>query len=495
MKTHKNSRLDYGILALIAVFFLLLFSYGTSPLFIDNFGISDSAIFLLIGKGITGGYIPYVDLFDHKGPILFFIEALGWWISPNRFGNFFIQWLFMAVNLILIFKMGRLFLEKKWCWIPIFFFLLILAATFEGGNLTEEYSLPLLFLPLYLALKYFKLEPLGKAKHPPLYALVYGICFTLIVFIRLNNGVFIGAIVLVVMIQLLANQSIRNFFDNILTFLSGSFFVCSVIAIYFLANHAFGDMIYGTFLFNLKYAGGMSGISTPEEFIKFGYAIFPVIFSFSMGVYYLLKKVNKEIGWLLTTGSLITFFSLLLGGVFYHYFILTTPCFVLAIILLIEIYVINGKKLMQENYRVVLVGVMVLFLITDAVYLNFSYKTAREIIEKQPNNSYYEDALNIKNLIPAADLDSVLGYSVPAGWFLKAEITPCYKYFTMQEWWGLYDPQVLINTNKILENDPPKWIVLNNDPQKNQTLYDILGMKYELITKDRVISLYHLKNE
>ncbi|WP_296559548.1 hypothetical protein [uncultured Acetobacterium sp.] len=308
MQTYKNSLLDYGILALTAFLFLLVFSYGTSPFFIDNFGISDSAIFLLIGKGITAGHIPYVDLFDHKGPVMFFIQALGWWIWPNRFGNFLVQWLFMGVNLVLIFKMGRLFLEKKCCWVPVAFFLLILAATFEGGNLTEEYSLPLLFLPLYLALKYFKLEPLGKAKHPPLYALVYGICFTLIVFIRLNNSVFIGAIVLVVMIQLLANQSFRNFFDNVLTFLSGSFFVGSLVAIYFLVNHALGDMIYGTFLFNLKYAEGMSGISTPAEFVKFSYGITPVIFSFSMGVYYLLKKAGKEIGWLLISGSLITFF-------------------------------------------------------------------------------------------------------------------------------------------------------------------------------------------
>lgn len=495
MKTSKNSLWDYGILALIAFLFLLVFAYGTSPLFIDNFGISDSAIFLLIGKGLTAGHIPYMDLFDHKGPVMFFIEALGWWISPNRFGNFLVQWLFMTTNLVLIFKMGRLFFKKKWCWLPVVFFLLILAATFEGGNLSEEYSLPLLFLPLYLVLKYFKLEPLGPAKHPPLYALVYGICFTLIVFIRLNNGAFIGAIVLVVMIQLLINQSIRNFFDNVLTFLSGSFFVCLSVSIYFLANHAFGDMIYGTFLFNFKYAGGMSGISTAEEFIKFGYAIFPVIFAFCVGAYYLFKKANKEIGWLLTIGSLITFFSLFLGGVFYHYFILTTPCFVLAIILLIELYVVNGKKLIQENDRVLLVGVLILFLITDAIYLNFSYKTIREIIKEQPNNTYYEDSLTIKNYIPVADLDSVLGYSVPAGWFLKADITPCYKYFTMQEWWGLYDPQVIIDVNKKVENDPPQWIVLNNDPQTNQIIYELLEEKYELITKDKVVTLYHLKSE
>jgi len=447
---------------------------------------------------MTQGYLPYVDLFDHKGPILFFIEALGWLIRPDRLGNFFIQWVFMVANLTLIFKIGQLFLSKKWSWVPIFFFLLILTVTFEGGNLTEEYCLPFLFLPLYLALKSFKEESKEKAQHPPLYALIYGICFTLIIFIRLNNAVIIGAIILVIMINLLINKAYRNFFDNVLTFLSGSIFIFSVIAIYFLINHAFGEMLYATFIFNFVYAESSKGISTITDLVYFFYYVSPVIFSGIMGLYYCLEKEKKTIGLLLTVASAVTFFSLSMGGNYYHYFTLTTPCFVLGIVLFIDRTLKKGKELWQKKYRIIRIGVLILFLITSGIYMSLSYLATQELADliiTQPEKEYYDTALSTANLIPLADRNSVLGYSVPAGWFIMTDIMPCYKYFTLQEWWGLYDPNVITQTNEILEENPPKWIVMANNEQTNQKIYDILAAKYQLITKDKVVSLYHQISE
>jgi len=495
MNARKQSLLFYGILSGAALLFLLLFSYGTSPLFTNNYGISDSSVFLIIGKAMANGAVPYIDIFDHKGPVLFFLEALGWLIMPNGLGNFFIQWIFMTLNLIIILKIGELFFNKKLAWIPVVFFLLILASTFEGGNLTEEYCLPFLLLPLYLSVKYFKKLPKGIPMHPPLYALVYGMCFTLIIFIRLNNAVLICAIVLVVMIHLLSNKAYRNFFDNVLTFLSGSLGVFSVIAIYFIFNHAFGEMIYGTFLFNMMYAEGLTGIKTADELIKFAYSVSPVIFSVGMGILYLLKKENIYIGLILIIGSAVTFFSLLLGGVFYHYFILTTPCFILGMVLMMDLYLKNRKRIGDQGYRIATIGICMLFIGTCSIYLNFLDETINDIAINQPQRDYYENALSIKSSIPQGDLDSVFGYSVPAGWFLMADITPCYKYFTLQEWWGLYDPEVIIETNEMIENNPPQWIVMNNDPQTNQTIYDVLATKYQLITQDKVIALYHRISE
>lgn len=494
MDSKKNKILHYGVLSLIAFVFLLFYSYSTSPLFSNNFGVLDSSLFMLIGKGITKGYMPYLDLFDHKGPILFFIEAFGWLIMPNRLGNFFIQWVFMVANLTLIFKIGQLFLNKKWSWVPIFFFLLILTVTFEGGNLTEEYSLPFLFLPLYLSLKALKEESNEKPQHPPLYALIYGICFTLIIFIRLNNAVFIGAIVLATMIHLISNKEYRNFFDNVLTFLSGSIFVFSAIAIYFLIKHAFGEMLYATFLFNFMYAEGSKGISTVADLLYFFYYVSPAIFSGVMGLYCFLKKEKKTIGLLLAVASMVTFFSLSMGGNYYHYFTLTTPCFVLGIILFIDLSLKKGKKLWQKGYRIITIGVLTLFLITSGIYMSLSYLATREIgdlIINQPQKEYYDTAQSTASLIPLADRDSVFGYSIPAGWFIMTDIMPSYKFFTLQEWWGLYDPNVISETNEMLEKNPPKWIVMANNKQTNQIIYDILAEKYQLITQDKVVTLYH----
>ena len=66
----------YLIAAVATCFVMLLWSAYDSPLF-PLYNSSDSAIFMLIGKGITDGKIPYRDLFDHKGPFLFCIEPPG----------------------------------------------------------------------------------------------------------------------------------------------------------------------------------------------------------------------------------------------------------------------------------------------------------------------------------------------------------------------------------------------------------------------------------
>lgn len=498
MIVRKKTIVQYGVLALIALLFLLFYSYSTSPLFSNNFGVLDSSLFMLIGKGITQGYLPYVDLFDHKGPILFLIEALGWLITPNRLGIFFIQWVFMVANLTLIFKIGQLFLSKKWSWVPMIFFLLVLTVAFEGGNLTEEYSLPFLFLPLYLSLKYFQTESKGKAEHPPLYALVYGICFTLIVFIRLNNGVLIGAIILAIIIHLLSNKAYRNIFDNALTFLSGAIFIFSAIAIYFLINNAFGEMLYATFLFNFKYAEASKGITTIADLLYFFYYISPVIFSGVMGLYYCLKKEKRTIGLLLTIASAVTFVSLSMGGNYYHYFVLTTPCFVLGIVLGIDLTLKKGKEQWQKKHRKITMAVIIVFIATIGVYLSLSCLATRDVADliiKQPQKEYYNMAQNTASLIPLTDRNSVFGYSVPAGWFIMTDIMPSYKYFTLQEWWGLYDPNIISETNEMLEKNPPKWIVMANNKQTNEKIYDILGKKYQLITQDEVVSLYHRISE
>ncbi len=490
---------EYILLGCLAFCYLLIVSFSTSPLYLNNYGISDSSIFLLIGKSMTQGCVPYVDIFDHKGPVLFFIQALGWLIYPNRFGNFIIQWLFMWVNLIMIIKLTALFFEKKWGWIIIGFFLIIVSAAFcfEGGNLTEELSLPFLFISLFLSLKYMKSGKLEM--HPPWYAFIYGICFTSIVFIRMNNVGLIGGIVLVIMIQLIKFKSWKNLFENMRMFLCGVFIIAFPIGIYFLINNGLEDMIYGTFLFNFMYTESLTGIRSWEKIIEFLMCVFPIIFSLMTGFIYIRtnKKNEKEImGWLLIIISIITLVGLLLGGVFYHYFVLASPCFVLGMILGMDFYAKNNERKSKNKGQVIII--CLLFLFAVGIYLNIcmptiktNYYKTREI----PQNEYNQRAQRIASIIPEEERDSVFGYSVPAGWFLITDITPCYKYFTLQEWWGLYDPQIIIKTNEMLKNNPPKWIVMASDKQTNTKIYEILSTHYQCIEEDQEVSLYRYTDD
>ena len=96
--------------------FILLFSYSTSPLYPYYYG-TDSAQFLTIGKAWALGKIPYIDVFDHKGPLIFFIDMLGFLISwggvKQTIGIMIIQIVFMSFTLIATNQIVKLYNIKS----------------------------------------------------------------------------------------------------------------------------------------------------------------------------------------------------------------------------------------------------------------------------------------------------------------------------------------------------------------------------------------------
>ena len=85
--------LEYVILLLVTVVFLLAFSLWTSPFYRNWYGC-DASFFSMVGRGITQGLVPYKDFFDLKGPYFFFIQALGQLLHKDRTAAFLIQILF-----------------------------------------------------------------------------------------------------------------------------------------------------------------------------------------------------------------------------------------------------------------------------------------------------------------------------------------------------------------------------------------------------------------
>lgn len=68
---------------------MLICAGFTSPLY-PHYAGRDSSTFLLLARGILDGRIPYLDLFDHKGPVFYWMEALGYFFG-GRTGVFFLQ--------------------------------------------------------------------------------------------------------------------------------------------------------------------------------------------------------------------------------------------------------------------------------------------------------------------------------------------------------------------------------------------------------------------
>ena len=107
----KNLKI-YGVCVFISTIFLLICSKN-SPLYIMNDWV-DANAFFTVGKSMMRGLIPYRDLFEQKGPLLYLIYGIGSLISYNSFtGVFILEVISFSIFLYYIEKIAALFMETK----------------------------------------------------------------------------------------------------------------------------------------------------------------------------------------------------------------------------------------------------------------------------------------------------------------------------------------------------------------------------------------------
>ena len=70
----RNRWAGCALSLLLALGFMLIFGICNTPL--GPVIGSDNAIYLTMGTAIAQGYAPYTEIFDHKGPLLFVLEAI-----------------------------------------------------------------------------------------------------------------------------------------------------------------------------------------------------------------------------------------------------------------------------------------------------------------------------------------------------------------------------------------------------------------------------------
>ncbi len=159
-------------------------------------------LFSISWKRDADGKLPYRDFFDMKGPWLFVIQYLETLIG--EYGVFLLQCIALAVKLLLCIKCNiKFFGGYENSIILLIPFLTVISVTMEGGNLTEEWCLPLLILCLYLTLDFFHIK---NEKHRYICACIYGISFGFIALIRITNATLICAVVLSVTVELIQRK-------------------------------------------------------------------------------------------------------------------------------------------------------------------------------------------------------------------------------------------------------------------------------------------------
>lgn len=496
---HKRA-LQLAFLLLFSGVFVLCFSYSTSFLYPGYYG-SDSAIFQLIGKYWAQGVVPYKQLFDHKGPLIFFIDAIGYAIH-GRSGILVLQTLSLAVTIGAFYRFCRLGMGWLPAGVSTAVSLLYLARSFDEGNMTEEYSLPFLAICLYLAGRWYLRQTKGDVPcHPWQYAAVYGGCFAAVVMLRLTNAILIGSLVLVIVILLIVCRQWRNLWHNALGFLGG-FGVCFLpFVAYFAANGALGDMLYGTIGYNIFYA---TEFSITDYYANNQWAdstIRRVLFDFGAPLFLLLAVsvlaliANRKnlLAWAGLVASPISMYVLFTNRPYVHYFMIVTPLFPLIALLTVQLW---QQRRAAAFLRVAPSVLCAVWFVSLCLRLPI-WKVDNFVVHYPTDIGVYNAAAQTAaSQIPPSQRDSVLGYNVEAQWYLINDIQPCQRYFIHQDWQSAVDETMQEEIAQDLTEHPPAWLVVSQP--SNPAVQQLLQQQYTPVLGEEQgytdYTLYHRNN-
>lgn len=474
--------IEYSILTLVSIGFLLLFSLWTTPLLPKWYGC-DASFFSMAGRGILHGWVPYEDFFDLKGPYFFFLQALGQLMCQGRFGIFLLQIPFLSVSLILIYRMALLYLSKKQAVFVLASFLFLHIAMLWGGNTLEEYCLPFNLLCMYTALRLMRDDDFESLSN---YAFLYGVCFGFITFCKITTAAPVIGITAAFALLLLLRKQYRQFWLYIGSFFCGLILIMIPLFIYFGMHGALKDMFYAVFVFAFK-----RSVDFAEPYnLSWELKCFGCVFAFLFALLYKKELRSPERLVLIITAG-VTYVALHFGTPFVYYFTTSMPVFLAALILFIAV---NRPFVLGSSYKqlICVAALIVLFVF----YEDNCHDTLMTAVKDRDNTAYdeyYQNATDLAVFIPEWERNDVYCFNVDMIWFEINDILPCYRYPVNTPFFIALDETIGNNLRTLLDANPPRWLVTsNNIHDEIDFVGTALDEKYVFIYSNDLGSIYLL---
>lgn len=302
----------------------------------------DSGVFLYVAWRLVNGDIPYRDVWDHKPPLIYFVDALGLTLTPGSlWGVWFLQMIFIFFTLFFIYK---LLLKEFGIYAALAGALTLtsgLLTVLQRGNVTEEYALVFQALGFWLFVAAWRKDfPIRASLW---IGLVGGLAFN---FKQTTIGIWItyGAILLI--IRLLQRKLPLA---DLLSLLAGWLIPSVVLVIYLASQNAAADFWQQSFLYNFVYIGKHEGIRRlipvfikGFAYLRNGWILYFAILGWLAGLGYvwLKRKAFAEIHPLILIGLVNLPVEVILitvsGRSILHYYL--TPLPVMAILAAVLVY-------------------------------------------------------------------------------------------------------------------------------------------------------------
>lgn len=254
--TIRNRKYDLPIIIGISIVILFIFSKN-SWLYSTNDWV-DANAFMTVGNAWDHNIIPYKDIFEQKGPLLYLIYGFaaktGLWFH----GIFILECVLMAISLWLLSTSFQL-LSNNRLKINITLLIYVIGFVFmpyfdRGGGVEEIATVAIVYL-LYLVTRFVKKYEIYAHQ-----LIIAAVLFTIIFWIKYTMILSYLVLLIAYIAYLYLNRSFHKILIIILINILAFGFISAVIIIYFYLNGAISQLFDVYFIDNItKYSGNNLG--------------------------------------------------------------------------------------------------------------------------------------------------------------------------------------------------------------------------------------------
>ena len=330
--------------------------------------IEDSSAFLYIGKRMLEGRLPYRDIFDHKGPILYLIQVLGLSLTPgSHTGVWVLEVLNMLMTVWLLRKLAGLTAEHDDS-----AYLAVLAAVgicgwkiWQGGNFTEEFALPWISLAAFVFFRFFGKNDIRQGQ-----IILLGISFAVVLMLRANMIACWAALMPIVLIMLLREKRYADIGKCTLLFLAGMLLILVPIVVWAASAGFLTEMWQDYVLFNFTYTGNAATMAIPKHILMLRLAevIWPGLLAALIAA--VLDRCRRSQWFNLLFFAVSIFTAAMSGRLYYHYAIVVLPAAVFPFVSIFNYTgrLIRGRDRQTETGPALVILTCLLFLIGAFCY-------------------------------------------------------------------------------------------------------------------------------
>lgn len=494
-KSSNKITLKVWIVLIITSILCITICSKSSPIYPFN-NWCDANCFFTVGKSIANDIVMYKDIFEQKGPLLYFIHTLAYFISHTTFiGVYFLELITCFLFLLISYKTLRLFTDSKVLYLtPIIAAIIYSSSALSHGGSAEEFCLPCIALCNYFGIRAIKNhESITWKKW-----LVIGITSGAVLWIKFSLLGFYFGFGLVFAILYIKKRKIKCLFQSVVSLVTGIIIISLPILLYFVINNALNDLFEVYFYDNLfLYTVNNTGnkfLSLLENLYN-GYFSFieHYLLGFIMiiaGMIYLLKE-KRSLYIYYVVSFLFSFLLIYSGGRSYRYYSFLLSVYVpFGILLFHSLFrMITSKipqKLTKKRY---VIPFSVLLYSTCLIFMFlFSSNTYMLKYSKEDLPQY-----KFNSVISQTENPTLLNYGfLDGGFYTVCDIIPNCKYFC-----GLNIPynEIQKTQNYFIENEMVDYVITRDKPlsKSQQTHYINISLAEFEETKNNYSTYYLYK--